>query len=239
MITSPIKAIVITGHYAAGKGDVAIELLPRIESNFPLFTCTPQTDREFLNAAVLRDVYDRSAIRPGVEGPHSIIRDLGPPLVFDVKDGTLHRDAHTNMVASIPDTPRHELRILEIATGPDVPSFGLAQSGAHLVSLLSNFGVIDHTLVIDVYAPFSVRKERNAGRLDRVSDEIMNVAAIDDGGLAEVRHLLGGHYFQLDNSEDGQLLQQVSLVFESFIRSNLETTARLLERNTWHTGWFR
>lgn len=239
MITSPIKAIVVTGHYAAGKGDVAVELLPLLEKHFPSLTCSIETDREFLNAAVLRDVYDEQAPKPGVEGPHSVILDAGPPLVFDVKDGALHLEAHRDMVARILRTQDGTLRVQEIASGPDVHAFGLFQSGKHLVNLLEQFGATDRTLVIDVYAPFSVRVERNAKRPDKVSDEIMNVAAIDGGEVLEVKHLLGDHYYLLDNSDDGLLAQRASDMFESFIRPNIEVTARLLEGSARTSVWRR
>lgn len=239
MNTFPIKAIVITGHYAAGKGDVAKTLLTLLEKDFPLLTCFYETDRAFLNAAVLRDVYDEQAPRPGIEGPHSIIRAVGPPLIFDVKDGSLHHEAHINMVTSILETPKGILRVQEIASGPDVPDFGLYQSGVHLVRLLKQVSATDHALVIDVYAPFSVRLERNERRPDRVSREIMEIAATDGGELSGVQHLLGDHYYQLPNEDNGGLFERVSGVFRDFVRPKLEATIRTLEGKGNMQGWNR
>lgn len=237
MNTSPIKAIVITGHYAAGKGDVAARLLPLLTKRFPSLTCLFRTDRELLDEAVWRDVYDEQAPKTGTEGPHSIIRDIGPPLVFDVKDGTLHRETHTSMVEGIRNTPRGELRVLEIASGPDVAGFGLLQSGHHLAGLLRQFDATEHTLVIDVYAPFSVRMERNARRPNRVSEEIMRIAASDGGRVFDVRHILASRYYLLDNTDNGGTARRVRETFGAFVAPSLETTAVLDEGNARPTGW--
>lgn len=233
----PIKGIIVTGHYAAGKGVVSAQIQQLLESHFPSLAIVHEKDRFFLNVAVLRDVNDQNAPRPGIEGLHSTIRDIGPPLVFDIKDGSLHLEAHTNMIQAINNTEGGILRIQEIACGPDIPSFGFRQNGAHLVSLLSDHGVKEDALIIEVFAPYRVRHERNLYRSDKVSEEIMAVAALDGGGVFEVRQHLGNNYYHLDNTGDHKLLDQVHLAFETFIRPNIETTLKLIEGNQNSMRW--
>ncbi|MBI5620605.1 hypothetical protein HY949_02420 [Candidatus Gottesmanbacteria bacterium] len=229
MSDSLIKGIIVTGHYAAGKGDVTNYILALLDQHFPSLNSTLETDREYLNAAVLQDTGRQ----------HSTIIHYGPPLVFNVKDGTLHHEAHINMVRSITEAPSRSLRVLEIATGPDVPSFELYQSGKHLTELLTQLGAIDHTLVLEVAAPYSVRLERNAQRPDRVSDEIMAVAATDGGEMYKVKHLLENHYHRLWNGDNGGLSQRVLQTFEQFIKPHIETSVAMFEGNAGRAGWIR
>lgn len=240
MNDSPIKGIVITGHYAAGKGPVGLALRELLSRDFPSLKLSLQKDRTHLEAAVRRDVTDMHAPQPGVEGPHSIIRQLGPPLVFDVKDGSLHHEAHTNMIRSIGESEDGHLLLLEIADGPDVSSFGLRQTGEHLVGLLHQFDVMGHTLVVEVDAPYDVRYERNQRRDDRVSDSIFEIAAADGGEVyAMTTYSLGDRYYRLSNGDNGDVAPRVATAYQDFVRPRIEQTVQLLEGAGRPPGWVR
>ena len=184
-------------------------------------TCTFQRDRDLLDQFVLADV----------NREHSIIKDIGPPLVFDVTDGYLHDQVHRSMIEGIGSTPVGIFKVLEIASGPDVTAFGLSQSGAHLVSLVDDYQVFDRILFVDVFASENTRFRRNRQRPDFVSEDIMQIAASSGGELSLVAHLLGDHYWQINNDTDGDITDRVVSAYEEFIKPNLEKTVRMLEGN--------
>lgn len=221
MSDSPISAIIVTGHYSAGKGPVARMLQDLISRDVTNLTCTFQRDRDLLDQFVLADV----------NREHSIIKDIGPPLVFDVTDGYLHDQVHRSMIEGIGSTPVGKLQILEIASGPDVTDFGLYQSGAHLVGLIDDYQVFDRTLFVDVFASKNTRFRRNIQRPDFVSEDIMRIAASSGGELSLVAPLLGSHYWQINNDTDDDITDRVVTAYQDFIKPHLERTVSMLEGN--------
>lgn len=217
----PISAIIVTGHYSAGKGPVAKMLQDFILKDCPDLSCSFVRDRDLLDLAVLADTSRQ----------HSIIKELGPPLVFDVTSGYLHDQVHRSMLKGIMNIPQGECQILEIASGPDVTDFGLYQSGAHLVQLVDKYDVFDRTLFMEVYASETTRSRRNKQRLDFVSENIMKIAACSGGELSLVAQVLGDRYWQIDNDKDGDNTDRVVSAYKEFIKPNLERTVRMLEGN--------
>lgn len=227
MSDSPISAIIVTGHYSAGKGSVARMLQDFISRDLINPTCTFQRDRDLLDQFVLADV----------NREHSIIKDIGPPLVFDVTDGYLHDQVHRSMIEGIGSTPVGTLKILEIASGPDVPGFGLSQSGAHLVGLVDDYQVFNRTLFVDVFASENTRFRRNRQRPDFVSEDIMQIAASSGGELSLVASSLGNRYWQINNDTDGDITDRVATAYQEFVKPYLERTVSKLEGNSHPTGW--
>ncbi len=215
----PITDAIVTGHYSAGKGPVARMLQAWISQNHPTLDCQFIRDRELLEIEVLADTERR----------HSTINRLGPPLQFDVKDGSLHNIVHRSMIQGIHQTPSGIFQIREIATGPDAVDFGLYQSGDHLIELIEEYDVLSRTLIIDVFASKETRFARNLKREDSVSQFIMEAAAGDGGELSRVAQRLGSHYYFFDNDQDGDLEPRVFDAYQKFVRPHLEGTFRNLE----------
>lgn len=229
MSDTHISAVIVTGHYSAGKGPVARMLQDFISRDLINPTCTFQRDRDLLDQFVLADV----------NREHSIIKNIGPPLVFDVTDGSLHDQVHRSMIKGIGSTPEGTLKILEIASGPDVPSFGLSQSGAHLVGLVDDYQVFNRALFVDVFASENTRFRRNSQRPDFVSEDIMRIAARSGGELSLVANSLGDHYWQINNDQDGDITDRVVTAYLDFIKPHFERTVSMLEGNARPPGFDR
>lgn len=229
MSDSNISAIIVTGHYSAGKGPVARMLQELIQEDFQSFSCPFTRDRDLLDIAVLSDTQRR----------HSVIKKVGPPLVFNITSGFLHDQVHRSMIKGIGSTPEGVLQILEVASGPNVRKFDLYQSGAHLAGLVDEYAVLARTLFVDVFASKETRFRRNALREDGVSPEIMKVAATKGGELSLVAHLLGNHYWKIDNDKDGDNTHLVKKTYDEFIKPYLEGTNRNLEGQGRFPGFTR
>jgi hypothetical protein len=219
--------IIVIGNWGAGKTRFFGALTPLIAGEKGIKSIHFDSDRFAFEDAVRSDTDGFSREPDGsIIGPHSILVKDGSKghMDFRALDGLIFNEAHRRMLSQL---ARHEpgvLRLVEYASGPST-SFQqgelLDQSGHFVVKTLIESGAIRNTFVIELEAPFELRKIRNKTREDPVDPIAFELYGQPGGDMTmDDSAALGEHFLHVQNRTPG-IETLVSRVFYEHLKHRL------------------
>jgi hypothetical protein len=223
----PFSTILVIGNWGVGKTRFLSLISPMVAKETGIKQILFDSDRFYFEDAVRRDTAGKTPEADGsFVGPHSVMVADGPKgqMLFRALDGSIFNEAHRRMLASLKDQKAGVIRLVEYATGPST-AFGqgeLLDQSAHFVAenLIAS-GAVPTTLVVELSAPFDIRKRRNAIREDKVDEKAFELYGQPGGGMTEEdASRLGLHFIHVENHTTG-LETLVARVFYEHIQPNL------------------
>jgi hypothetical protein len=209
-----IHTVIFIGKFASGKSRAFKTFQELYPDHIAL------SDRNELAVAVRRDTHGISSNHKAmIVGMRSMIlgsRDVSnEKLRMRVLKPSILNEVHDDMLGSLVDPPTGKrMRLVEIATGPDIPLNGevLRQNTLHVFWALRGMPTRRETMVIEIDAPFQTRFARNIARereeTDGTGGTKVDEAAFQqfspDGGEGNMAlaFLCGINYRRIDNGRD-------------------------------------
>ncbi len=220
-MNNSMRNIIVMGNWGAGKTTFCGQLQGLLSSELGIQRVVYDSDRFWFE----------DAVRSDTRGEHSMLVADGPRghMIFRALDGSMFNQAHRQMIAQLADTEPRVMTVVEYATGQNgkfQEGELLDQSARFLVEHLIQSGAADHTLLIQLYRPFDLRRQSNL-----VREDATDMTAFDtygqEGGLVtpEDAARLGENFLPLNNV--GSLEALVANTYRDHIQPRLAIGATI------------
>ncbi|KKW11557.1 MAG: hypothetical protein UY48_C0016G0004 [Candidatus Gottesmanbacteria bacterium GW2011_GWB1_49_7] len=239
-----IANVIVMGNWGVGKSQFIEELSNMISQERGIRNIFFDSDRYYFEDAVRKDTAGKAPEPDGsIIGLHSVLVEDGPRgrMIFRALDGTIFNEAHREMLYGLSQCTPGVIRTVEYATGPN-NSFQqgeeLDQSGRFVVKHLVEGKVILQTFVIELEAPFAVRKKRNTTREDPVDAIAFELYGKPGGKITnEDAALLGENFLHVKN-HSVPLERSARRVFQEYLQSRLlrDEREQTIEGDNLHRG---
>lgn len=223
-----IQNIIVIGNWGVGKSEFIRALTAQLATQDGIVEVKHDSDRLHFEDVVRRDTRGRSPSQDGyIYGNHSVLKQDGAPghMQFMALDGSIFNQSHRCMIRGLRQPEKAGVvRIIEYATGPNrsyKSGEPFNQSAHFLVNELVKNNLVPKTLVVELSAPFSVRKDRNVYRGDTVDAEAFDLYGQAGGAMErsdEIR--LMEHFIHIENQK-GIVLDEVARELTPWIHALL------------------
>lgn len=226
-IPRDISNIIVTGNWGVGKTQLIIRLHNYLTREKGINAVHLMSDRIRFEEAVRLDTLNGARQPDGsIIGPHSILVKDGFPgyMDFRVLGGAPFNQVHRDMLKELRGTTPGEVRLMEYAIGKTTSinkGEVLDQSGHFIVESLIDSGAVDKTLIVQLDAPFNVRRKYQEKRDDPTDMQAFDTYG-QPGGLISVRdgRRIGNHLVRVKN-KGIDLDTLTERIFFDHIRSRL------------------
>ncbi len=221
-----IHNIIVTGNWSAGKTTSCKLLQGLLSQETGVKRVLYDSDRLEFEKTVRRDLKEGCREENGVLiGENSMLVADGPPgrMSFRVLKGPKFNKAHQHMIARLADAEPGVITVVEYAIGPNTSyqeGEPLDQSSHFLTEQLIQSGAAGHTLLIQLYRPFGLRRQSNLTREDPTDMDAFDKYG-QEGGLMmpEDAARLGENFLHLNNV--GSLEALVANTYRDHIQPRL------------------